>query len=176
MGIDTRVLVASSLFPLRAGAMLSYHTSHPEFSGQGTSLFDIDMKITTVDVGIGFGYALPFITPGFQFNLSNQTASDELADVENDASQWDVRFGGESELSYVTLRGGFGIGKQDPDRDADDDETGSRSISVGGTFSVPLQPYKVEIAYVNTEIKPVENPLDSKEVDNSLYLSFKLNF
>jgi hypothetical protein len=41
---------------------------------------------------------------------------------------------------------------------------------------MPLQPFKLEVAYVNTETKLEENPTDSKEVDNSIHLAFKTTF
>jgi hypothetical protein len=176
IGFDTRMLFASALFPFRAGFMVSYGSFHPRFEGQGSSLFDIDMQITAVDFGIGCGYVLPFIMPGFQYNRSNLSTSDNLNDVEIDASAWDLSFGGESKIAPFTLRGGFGMGKEDPDTDADDDEIKNRILSFGISFSMPLQPYKFEFAFVNTETKPEENPTDFKEVDNSFHFAFKTTF
>jgi hypothetical protein len=173
---EARALVGSMLFPLRAGAIFSYETFHPEFEGDITSLLDIDMRITTMDFGIGLGYVLPLITPGFQYNLSNEHAADDLNDNEVDASGWDLRFGGESRFGFLTLRGGFGIGKKDPDTDTDDDEMKKRSLSFGTTFSMPMQPYRIEFAYVNTETKPEDNPEEQKEVDDSISLALKLRF
>jgi hypothetical protein len=156
--------------------MVSYGSFHPEFEGQGSSLFDIDMQITTLDFGVGFGYVLPFFMPGFQYNRSNQSTSDNLNDVDIDANGWDLSLGGESKVTPFTLRGGFSMGKEDPDTDTDDDEMKHRALSFGISFSMPLQPYKFEFAFVNAETRPEENPTDFKEVDNSFHLAFKTKF
>lgn len=176
LGFETRILFASMLFPLRAGAMVGYETFHPEFEGEEMSLVDIDVEMNTVNVGIGLGYVLPFITPGFQYTLINRTYSDNINDDEVDTGSWNLGFGVESKLAFVTLRGGWCLGREDPDRGTEDDEMRSRSLSVGGTFSMPLKPYKFEFAYVTTETKPEEHPEDLREVDNSLSLSLKFHF
>lgn len=176
LGIDTRMLFASAFFPLRAGVMVAYGMNHPEFEGEGSSLFDIDMQITTVDVSFGLGYQLPFLLPGFQYSHSNQNSDDKLNDTRVAASTWEVGVGGESSIGPFMLRGGFGMGKADPDTDVDDDEMKHRSLRFGASLAVPLQPYKFEFAFVNTETRPEENPTDSKEVDNSFHLALKLAF
>ncbi len=176
LNFETRALFASMLFPVRAGAVVGYETFHPEFEGEGTSLFDIDMQMNTVRFGVGLGYMLPMVTPGFQYRLTNQSYADKLNDTEVSAGAWMVGFGAESKLAFLMVRGGFCMGKEDPDKDTDDDETQTRTLSFGASFSMPLQPYKIEFAYVNTETKPQENPEGFKEVDNSLYCALKLQF
>lgn len=171
----SRLLIASFLFPIRLGANCDYRKLHPVYKDdEGTTQFDNSLAI--INFGFGVSYAMPLFTPGLQYNLYNTASTDNLDNEETRSSLWDVRFGGELSLTVVTLRAGYIIAKDDPDKDREDDESKSRSITFGTGIQLPLQPFKIEVAYINRETKPIGNPTEQKEVDNSIYTAFKMRF
>ena len=171
----SRLLFSSILFPLKAGVNYNYRRIHSIYNTIFISDFDSSSSVT--NFGLGVSYAMPLFTPGIQYNLYNKTSTDNLDNGEStNSSKWDVRFGGEVPLTIITLRAGYIITKDDPDTDVEDDESNSRSITFGAGIQLPLQPFKIEIAYVNKETKPVDNPDGSKETDNSLYAALKIRF
>lgn len=171
----SRLLIASFLFPIKLGANLDYRKLHPVYKDdEGTTQFD--NSLTMINTGLGVSYAMPLLTPGLQYNLYNAASTDNLDDEKTNSSFWDIRFGGEFNLTLITLRAGFIIAKDDPDKDREDDEYESRSITLGAGLQLPLQPFKFEVAYINKETKPTDNPTEQKEVNNSIYTAFKMKF
>lgn len=175
LDFDTRLLFSSILFPLKVGASFNYKRTHRVYNS--ISILEYDVSFSVTNFGIGVSYATPFLTPGIQYNLYNKTSTDNLDNGEStNSSKWDVRFGGEVPLTIITLRAGYIIAKEDPDTDRENDESKSRSITLGAGIQFPLQPFKIEVAYVNKETQPVDNPDDSKETENSIYAALKLRF
>ncbi len=162
LDFDTRLLFSSILFPLKVGASLNYKRTHMVYNSISGLVYDVSSSGWSF-FGIGVSYATPFLTPGIQYNLYK-------------TNQWDIRFGGEIHLSIVTLRTGYVFAKDDPDKGVDDDESNSRSITLGVGIAVPYQPFKIEIAYVNKETKPGHNPLERKEAENTIYAAFRWKF
>jgi len=169
---DTKVLFSSILLPLKVGADIGYRKIHTTFNDTLLTISDNSLSVT--DLGFGVSYALPFLTPGIQGNIRNQSSADNLgnAGVAN-SNQWSVRIGGEFGLNSLSIRAGYIIKKEDPDRDIESDEKSSRSITVGAGI---LLPFKIEIAYVNKETKPVDNPIERKKTDNTVYSALKVSF
>lgn len=171
----SRLLFSSILFPLKAGVNYNYRRIHSIYNTIFISDFDSSSSVT--DFGLGVSYAMPLFTPGIQYNLYNKTSTDNLDNGEStNSNKWDVRFGGEIPLTIITLRAGYVIAKEDPDTNRENDESKSRSITLGAGIQFPLQPFKIEVAYVNKETQPVDNPDDSKETENSIYAALKLRF
>ncbi len=169
----SRLLLSSMLFPLKAGLNIDYKTTHPQFEGEGSSFLDFDYTQSSTHIATGMSYAIPFLTPGVQYTLLNESISDNLDNGETvNSSQWDLRFGGEARLTVLSLRAGYIISKYDPDTDTDDDEFKGRSITIGAGLHIPLQPFKVEIAFVNQQT----NPEDYRKTENSLFAVFKMRF
>ncbi len=169
----SRLLFSSILFPLKAGLSIDYKTTHPQFDGEDLSFLDFDYTQSSTHIGTGMSYAMPFLTPGIQYTLLNENISDNLDNGETvNSSRWDLRFGGEARLTVLSLRAGYIISRHDPNTGTDDDEFKGRSITVGTGLQIPLQPFKVEIAFVNQQT----NPEDYRETENSLSAVFKMRF
>jgi len=176
--LGSRLLFSSILLPVKVGANLDYRRLHPVYNTEETILPGFDNSISSTNFGFGIGYAMVLFTPGLQYEICNISTTDNLGDNDEttNSTNWDLSLGAELNLSVVILRAGYIMGKDDPDRAVEDDESNNRSITGGASIELPLQPFKLELAYVNKETKPVDNPTDRKDVDNSVLVAFRMKF
>ena len=176
--LSSRLIFSSPLFPVKIGTNLDYGNVHPKFESPDTTLSGIDNTTQSTNFGFGVSYALPFFTPGIQYDLSNSSTTDNSVTNGNTTKSrmWDLRFGGEFNLLLASLRGGYIIRKSDPDKNVDNDESHRRDIVAGVSVQPPMQPFKVEFAYKNSETKPVDTSVDQKTTDNTLYFALKMKF
>ncbi len=169
---DSKVLFSSILTPMRAVGNIRYRKIHTTIND--SLLLGVDNYLSVTNLGFGVSYALPFLTPGIQANIRNQSLTDNLGNRETmDSNMWSIRFGAELDLSIMSLRVGYVTDKEDPDRNVENDERNSRSITLGTGLSLP---FKIDIAYVNKETKPLGSPTKSKETDNAVYSALNFTF
>lgn len=183
LALETKALTTFLLVPVQLGASFGYMSESVEFQEpEGTEptkqaeLMGFEGDLSTIPIGLGIIYATPMVTAGGEFHYTMGKETQEGSDTTTSSSVLTFNLGTEVSFGAAAIRGGFVMGKSDPDKDMEDDELTTKKFTLGLGFTPPGSMFKGDFAYNYVTTSPDESETEEKTSTNLFALGIKFFF